>query len=64
MIDLFPDRTLIDQQLAALIAASQDGSGPIGVGFVYPQTLDAVKGWAATLFWDDLILVPATATLK
>lgn len=64
IIDPTPDRALITQQLGALIAEAKSGSGAVGVGFVYPQTLDAVKGWAATLSDDGLILTPATATLK
>jgi polysaccharide deacetylase 2 family uncharacterized protein YibQ len=64
IIDPAPDRALINQQLDTLIAEAKSGSGAVGVGFVYPQTLDAVKGWAATLSDNGLILVPATATLK
>lgn len=64
IIDPAPDRALINQQLDTLIVEAKSGSGAVGVGFVYPQTLDAVKGWAATLSDNGLILVPATATLK
>lgn len=64
LIDPAPSQSVIEARLENLAAAAKNSSGPVGVGFVYPQTIDAVKGWAATLSSQGLILVPATATLK
>lgn len=64
LIDPVASQSVIEARLENLAAAAKQSPGPVGVGFVYPQTIDAVKGWAATLSSQGLILVPATATLK
>ena len=64
LIDPSADRATIDARLDALSSAAQDGGGTIGVGFAYPQTIDALKGWTATLRNDGLTLVPATQALQ
>lgn len=64
LIDPVASQSVIEARLENLAATAKQSSGPVGVGFVYPQTIDAVKGWAATLSSQGLILVPATATLK
>ncbi|MGB6230439.1 MAG: divergent polysaccharide deacetylase family protein [Litorimonas sp.] len=63
LIDPSPDRTVIEGKLDNLSEMAKNGDGPIGVGFAYPETLDTLKGWIATLSSDGLVLVPATATL-
>ena len=64
IIDPSPDTSQIITNLNRLSeTASDEDSIQMGVGFAYPQTLDAVKGWAATLSQDGLYLAPATATL-
>ncbi|GLQ19273.1 divergent polysaccharide deacetylase family protein [Algimonas porphyrae] len=64
LIDPQPDPQIIQSRLDALTIAAKDEPGLIGVGFAYPQTIDAVKGWTATLAAEGLILVPASASLK
>lgn len=64
LIDPAPSQSVIEARLGNLAAEAKNSPGSLGVGFVYPQTIDAVKGWAATLSSQGLILVPATATLK
>ncbi|MGJ8559405.1 MAG: divergent polysaccharide deacetylase family protein [Litorimonas sp.] len=64
LIDPAPSQSVIEARLGNLAAEAKQSPGVLGVGFVYPQTIDAVKGWAATLSSQGLILVPATATLK
>ncbi|WP_298911935.1 divergent polysaccharide deacetylase family protein [uncultured Algimonas sp.] len=63
IIDPAPSRRIIDARLNRLSDAAATDTGVVGVGFAYPQTLDAVQGWAATLSDDGLVLVPATAAL-
>lgn len=64
LIDPAPSQSVIEARLDNLTDAAKTTVGPVGVGFVYPQTIDAVKGWTATLSSQGLILVPATATLQ
>lgn len=64
LIDPVPSQSVIEARLGNLAAEAKTSPGSLGVGFVYPQTIDAVKGWAATLSSQGLTLVPATATLK
>ncbi|MEM7729450.1 MAG: divergent polysaccharide deacetylase family protein [Pseudomonadota bacterium] len=63
LIDPAADPVVIAQRLGVLSETARSRDGVIGVGFAYPQTIDAVKGWAATLSADGLVLVPATAAL-
>lgn len=64
LIDPAPSQSVIEARLNNLATSAKTSPGQVGVGFVYPQTIDAVKGWAATLSSQQLILVPATATLR
>lgn len=64
LIDPQPDPATILAKLDALTIGAKDAPGLTGVGFAYPQTIDAVKGWTATLATNGLVLVPATASLK
>lgn len=61
LIDDNTDPSAINQQLDRLTANA--GSATIGVGFSYPQTIDAVKSWASTLP-SNISLAPASAALK
>ncbi|MGB3456817.1 MAG: divergent polysaccharide deacetylase family protein [Litorimonas sp.] len=63
LIDPQPSRAVIEARLDGLSRRAKSQDGIIGVGFGYPQTIDVVKGWVATLSDDGLVLVPATATL-
>jgi polysaccharide deacetylase 2 family uncharacterized protein YibQ len=64
VIDPAPRQSVIQARLDNLAETAKTAASPVGVGFAYPQTIDAVKGWAATLSSQGLILVPATATLQ
>ena len=64
LVDPEPDAAVITARLSELNAAAKARPGAFGVGFVYPQTIDAVKGWSATLSSEGLVLVPATAALR
>lgn len=64
LIDPSPERLIIDSRLNELAARANSQAGTIGVGFAYPQTIDALKGWTATLKSDGLTLIPASAALE
>jgi len=64
LIDPVASQSVIAARLENLAENAKTSPGSVGVGFVYPQTIDAVKGWTATLSSQGLILVPATATLQ
>jgi hypothetical protein len=64
LIDPVADRSVIDERLNTLSKTASERPNLIGVGFAYPQTIDAVKGWAATLSADNLILVPVSAAIQ
>ena len=64
LIDPTADSVVINGQLSALTEFAQSNTTALGVGFAYPQTIDAVKGWSATLSGEGLTLVPATSALR
>ena len=64
LIDPVADSAVINGKLDELAARAQDTPNTLGVGFAYPETLDALKGWIATLSGEGLTLVPATAALR
>jgi polysaccharide deacetylase 2 family uncharacterized protein YibQ len=64
VIDPVASQSVIEARLENLAENAKTAPGSVGVGFVYPQTLYALKGWTATLSSQGLILVPATATLR
>lgn len=65
LIDDNPDTGAINTKLALLAAdAKSGGSAPIGVGFSYPQTIDAVVDFTQGLNAQGLSLVPASSMLK
>ena len=63
LLDIDTSDAAIRSELADLRAAARAGLSPIGVGFAYPQTLEAVKGWVATLEADGLELAPVSYML-
>ena len=64
LIDPSPDLPIIQTRLSELSTSAQAGGPTIGVGFAYPQTINALKGWITTLPGDGLALVPATSALR
>jgi len=64
LIDSTPDSASIQDALAKLTSQAQAGNAPLGVGFSYPQTIDAAKAYIDGLPALGLSLVPASATLK
>jgi len=64
LIDPHPVPRVIAARLKGLSQAATTGSHPVGVGFVYPQTLSEVQTWIASLDEQNLQLAPATAALK
>lgn len=63
VIDPEPNLNLIKSELSRLSAIASTGTKPVGVGFAYPETLQAVSEWTATLKEESLQLVPASATI-
>ncbi|RKQ71019.1 hypothetical protein DES40_0327 [Litorimonas taeanensis] len=64
LIDPEPQTALIDIELSRLAAEASQGNAPIGVGFAYPETLQSVNSWIATLPAQSLQLVPASTRLQ
>ena len=64
LIDPQQDTAIIRSELSRLSAQAVNSSGTIGVGFAYPETIAAVKGWARSLDSQGLALAPASSTLR
>ncbi len=64
LIDPHPVPRVIAARLSSLGQTAKSGSHPVGVGFVYPETLSEVRTWIATLEGQNLQLAPATSALK
>jgi len=64
LIDPNPSARVIAARLTGLSRDAQTGAHPVGVGFVYPETLAEVQSWIATLEAQNLQLAPATSALK
>ena len=64
LIDPHPVPRVIAARLKSLSQTAKSGTHPVGVGFVYPETLAEVKAWIETLEGQNLQLAPATAALK
>ncbi len=60
-IDNEPSRDAIDRHLQGLEAFAQRNGAALGVGFVYPATLERVALWANTLEQKGIALAPASA---
>jgi len=64
LIDPDPIPRVISARLSGLSDAAKSGTHPVGVGFVYPETLREVQNWIANLEAQNLQLAPASAALK
>ncbi len=64
LIDPHAVPSVIAARLRSLSQTATSGSHPVGVGFVYPETLSEVQAWIATLDEQNLQLAPATSALK
>jgi len=64
LIDPEQDSVRIQSELARLADTARASGGQIGVGFAYPETIEAVRRWAATLESKDLALAPASQALR
>jgi len=64
ILDAQPDTSNIKAELSRLSETAKLGTSPIGVGFTYPETINAVKSWTNSLGAQGLTLAPASHTLK
>ena len=62
LIDVVPMPDTVAQNLEDLRARALAGNAPVGFGFAYPQTVDAILAWLPTL--DRMELAPASAAMK
>lgn len=60
VLDVTNDRTLINANLDKLADNANEGGAPIGIGFAYQNTINAVTIWAAAAPEKGLVLVPAS----
>lgn len=63
LIDPAPNAELINSQLQSLSGAALSGGAPIGVGFAYPETLEAISNWVTSLEAQGLVLAPASHSI-
>lgn len=63
IIDPAPNKTLIEIELDRLAASAKAGANPVGIGFAYPETLEALAEWIETLPNESLHLTPASASI-
>lgn len=61
MIDSNPDRASIKGELDRMTKLAGSGAAPVGVGFTYPQTIDAVSEWVSGLERQGLTLAPVSS---
>lgn len=65
LIDPDPIPQVINSRLTALAdTAKVKANHPVGVGFAFPETIDAIEAWIATLDAQGLQIAPATAALN
>jgi len=64
LIDAQPDSSSINNELSRLSETAKLGAAPIGVGFTYPETIQALKRWTNTLEAEGLTLAPASYNLR
>ena len=64
LIDPDPIVRVVSGRLSVLGQSAKSGSHPVGVGFAYPQTIEAVQNWITTLDSQNLQLAPATSALN
>lgn len=63
LIDPDPNKAVIDAKLSNLSVEAQTSDHPIGVGFAYPETIEAVQIWINGLDAKGLVLAPASSAL-
>ena len=63
VIDPTPDKALIENELARLTLSAKSGTNPVGIGFAYPETLEALNKWIRSLPNESLYLTPASASI-
>jgi len=51
IIDPAPNKTLIEIELDRLAASAKAGANPVGIGFAYPETLEALAEWIEGQIW-------------
>jgi len=64
LIDFQPDSSSIKTELSRLSETAKIGAAPIGVGFTYPETIEALKRWTNTIEAEGLTLAPASHNLR
>ena len=63
LIDANPDSASINGELGQMTSLAQSGTAPVGVGFTFPQTIDAVSEWTASLESKGLTLAPVSSRI-
>ena len=63
VIDPVQNKTLIASELSRLTLSAKSGKHPVGIGFAYPETLEALSDWIKTLPNESLYLTPASASI-
>lgn len=64
LVDVNTDSLSMELEFRRLETRASSGVTPIGVGFAYGSTLDAVKAWVQTLPEKDIVLAPASYVLN
>ena len=64
LVDVNTDTMSMGIELRRLETRAASGVTPIGVGFAYASTLDAVKAWVQTLPEKNTVLAPASYVLN
>jgi len=60
-VDADPDGAAIDKALGDLEAIAMQDGAALGLGEIYPVTIDRIVAWAAALDGKGIALAPATA---
>lgn len=63
LIDANPDKASIQSELDRMTKLATSGAAPVGVGFTYPQTIDAVSAWVSSLDAQGLTLAPVSSRI-
>lgn len=63
LIDSNPDSASIKAELDRMASLASSGAAPVGVGFTYPQTIEAVSEWVKSLQGQGLTLAPVSSRI-
>ena len=63
LIDSNPDSASITAELDRIAQLGSSGAAPVGFGFTYPQTIDAVAEWTKGLERQGLTLAPVSSRM-